>query len=505
MIFLAGITAHPGGAAQWVVFDNIGQAITPLIACGVCLHVARRYDGRIRRTWQLIGLGSLSWGAGQIMWTIYQVGLHETPAVPSICDLGFLMSPICIVLGILGFVETPAGFKSWLRAVLEGALIASGLLVSVWTVLIGPDIAITRAPLLQQLVSLAYPAFDAVAMSAMLFVLTRSRIYHARDLIWLGSAICMLAVADSYFWYLTTFKNSGAVNPTDAGWFIGFLLIAGAASHFHREIGESELTEPSSHQEVEADEGNSRQMIRRHWLIGAVPELVAFFGLVVASGQRLATSSGTFDRPGTWIIVGIALLALTHGVAVVAENHALTENLEERVLARTLALLGREHYFEALFERSSDTVLVVSQDLIITSFSHGVRHGYGWRKSELVGHHLSEFDGRFDPLIGLLNHGVNVPGRVEELAWDFTDESGRVRHAESTIANLVDDSHVDGYVINTRDVTSQRQLELELRRQAFEDQLTGLTNRALFNDRAEHALSSVARTTSPRRRPPRRP
>ena len=52
--------------------------------------------------------------------------------------------------------------------------------------------------------------------------------------------------------------------------------------------------------------------------------------------------------------------------------------------------------------------------------------------------------------------------------------------------------------INTRDVTDQTLLERELRHQAFHDELSGLANRALFNDRAEHALITARPHGAPR-------
>ena len=48
--------------------------------------------------------------------------------------------------------------------------------------------------------------------------------------------------------------------------------------------------------------------------------------------------------------------------------------------------------------------------------------------------------------------------------------------------------------ITARDMSAQKQLEGELRRQAFHDALTGLSNRARFIDRLEHALVRARRT-----------
>ncbi|MBI5283554.1 MAG: EAL domain-containing protein [Chloroflexi bacterium] len=48
--------------------------------------------------------------------------------------------------------------------------------------------------------------------------------------------------------------------------------------------------------------------------------------------------------------------------------------------------------------------------------------------------------------------------------------------------------------VMARDVSTQKQLEDELRHQAFHDPLTGLSNRARFHDRLEHALTRSRRT-----------
>lgn len=48
-----------------------------------------------------------------------------------------------------------------------------------------------------------------------------------------------------------------------------------------------------------------------------------------------------------------------------------------------------------------------------------------------------------------------------------------------------------------RDISERKELELQLVHQAFHDSLTGVANRALLQDRADHALSRSARTGKP--------
>ena len=50
-----------------------------------------------------------------------------------------------------------------------------------------------------------------------------------------------------------------------------------------------------------------------------------------------------------------------------------------------------------------------------------------------------------------------------------------------------------GCILTGRDITDRKRLEGELRHLAFHDTLTGLANRALFEDRLKHALERLSR------------
>jgi predicted signal transduction protein with EAL and GGDEF domain len=68
------------------------------------------------------------------------------------------------------------------------------------------------------------------------------------------------------------------------------------------------------------------------------------------------------------------------------------------------------------------------------------------------------------------------------------------RHFEMTATDLLDDSTVRGLVLNYRDITERALYEQRLSQQAFHDALTTLPNRALFQDRLDHALRQRGQT-----------
>jgi diguanylate cyclase (GGDEF)-like protein len=68
------------------------------------------------------------------------------------------------------------------------------------------------------------------------------------------------------------------------------------------------------------------------------------------------------------------------------------------------------------------------------------------------------------------------------------------RRFEMTATDLLDDPTVRGLVLNYRDITERALYEERLTQQAFHDALTSLPNRALFQDRLEHALRQRGQT-----------
>ena len=484
--FAVLVTVHAGNVPGWTAFADLSDTLVATIAGLACVSRARRdhrqdpleadAGERAWRAWRLLAFACGAWALGHIVWSVYEVGLGITPKRPSILDGALLTSSVLIVGSLMSMVSTPAGRLSHIRGAAEGMLIAVGCFLISWCAVIAAVFATSGTSTSGQIVNLAYPVLDAVALSGLLFVAVRGKGRLPAGLGLLGAGIACLAISDSAFWYVHALNPGlGRVNPIDIGWVAGFLLITVAAAQRPRA------------------RGWTRRLATAR-LVPGLPTLPAAAGIATAlvswlAGRSLGPTSVLLSISGALVV-----LALLLQLIVVYENDALTTHLERRVEQRTAELRATERYYRALVQHSSDVITVVDPDLTVRYVSDSMAAIFGHEPADLVGNKLEAVAGGSSALTQALTRAMTEPGHVSRVEWELTDTTGRVRHAESAITNLISDPSVGGLVINTRDATDQVALEHQLRHQAFHDPLTGLANRALLTDRAEQALARSVRS-----------
>jgi diguanylate cyclase (GGDEF)-like protein/PAS domain S-box-containing protein len=479
---------YPGDGPFWSAFQNITEVLAAAAATLACVVRAKReraardstvgVAARAWTAWSLIAAGLGAWTLGQIGWCVIVVGLGGVPPEVSLLDVAFLLSPVLIVVGLLTMVRTPAGYLSNLRAAIEGLFIASGVLLLSWSLIVGAVSASTATSTFAEVVNLAYPLLDVLAISAVLSVAFWRRNDPPRGLGLLGLGIACLAVSDSSYWYMSaTTSNFQGSTALDTGWVAGFLLIAFAA-----------LRPPAK-----TARGRRRMNVRRLLAIPALPAVLGA-GAVVT---RWGLGGGLGRTPGTLfvIVTVVVLLGAVLLLTVSYENDALRSSLERRVEERTAELHATERYYRALVQHASDVVMVVGPDLSIRYLSSSLQDMFGLRPEALIGRDVSVFGGEAGKaLTEALDLAALAPAQIARIEWTLNDAAGRARRVESTITNLLADPHVGALVLNTRDVTERVELERQLRHQAFHDPLTGLPNRALLGDRAAQAFARSRRT-----------
>jgi diguanylate cyclase (GGDEF)-like protein/PAS domain S-box-containing protein len=462
-----------GGPVVSQTVSNVALVAAALAAAVACLGTARHQTGRMRVSWTLIGLGVLSWGAGQVCWTWYESIRGDEVPSPSFADIGYLGMVPLTVAGLLALPVSAQTLANRVRSVLDGLMIGCSLLLVSWMLLIGPLIKAGADSDLALVISLSYPLGDLVIVTIVVFSAARRRHGGAvsMPLTLVGTGIVTFTVADSGFAYLTLVEayNSGAV--IDLGWFVGFTFILLAA----RRRGEP----PADTRPVDAE---ARQFAVLLPYVAVLAALVTSVFEIVRHGH-----SGMFVF---WARSAMILLIVGRQVLTLLENRSLTRDLEARVSARTAELRDSEQRFHALVQHSSDVVTVVDTDATVTYQSESITRVFGHQPAELTGTRLTALLDQKDAarLRRALLALASEPYGTTVLELDMRDAEGRVRNAEMTVTNLLDDPSVHGLVLNTRDVSERMRLQEQLVHEAFHDALTQLPNRALFKDRLDRAL-----------------
>jgi diguanylate cyclase (GGDEF)-like protein/PAS domain S-box-containing protein len=179
-----------------------------------------------------------------------------------------------------------------------------------------------------------------------------------------------------------------------------------------------------------------------------------------------------------------AFEALMAQGAMAIERITLTAEVNRR---------SNEDYFRTLIRSASDVILIVGDDERIRYASPSAFPVFG--HADLAGTPLAALiagtdQGALRDLLESVRGGRGHDGI--DLAAVRGD--GRLLQVECGCRDLRHDPTVAGLVLTVRDVTERRRLETDLAHQAFHDTLTGLANRALFQNRLEQAARLAERT-----------
>ena len=180
-----------------------------------------------------------------------------------------------------------------------------------------------------------------------------------------------------------------------------------------------------------------------------------------------------------------SLESLASQVSLAVEAAALSEDLHRR---------QSEARFRSLVAHSSDLITVLDAHGTVTYQSPSVERVLGYRVDEIEGSDFARLLAESDrPRLAQIVSGVGeayVGGGSEThvIECSLRHRNGSWLQFEVQHTDLLQDEHVRGVVLNSRDVSERKAFEDQLAHQAFHDPVTSLANRALFADRVQHSI-----------------
>ena len=215
------------GEQAVTAIDDVGEAVAAALASVACAWGASRAAGRDRLGWALMGFSAGLWAAGEVVWSIYEVGMGVQVPYPSLADAGFLAAVPFAVAGIRAFWSGARGTSARWRVWFDGVIVALALTSTAWAFGL-KSVWLSDSP--TKTLDLAYPVSDILIGTILILAIRRASQQQAGRMAFLLAGVASYSIADSAFAYLTAQGTFGAVgNVIDTGWFAGFLMIGLAA------------------------------------------------------------------------------------------------------------------------------------------------------------------------------------------------------------------------------------------------------------------------------------
>lgn len=165
----------------------------------------------------------------------------------------------------------------------------------------------------------------------------------------------------------------------------------------------------------------------------------------------------------------------------------ITKNFEElKRLRKRLDLMA---------DTSNDVFEIIDATGLIKYISPSVENMMGLSSSEIEGHYIWDFveGDEKEVLKTLFNLCIAQPKTVQNGSVKSTTKHGEIIFLEVTMNNHLDDSEVNGIVLNWKDITSKVELDDRVHHLANYDELTGLPNRSYFKEFLSDRVNSYSK------------
>lgn len=298
-----------GGETGTVALADIASILFPMAGGIACLLTGRRAH-RALASWFALAAACFAWGAGQVVWTYYELVAGRDVPFPSYADVGYLMLIPLAAAALAQFGGLARRTAPEIRTVLDGITLASGVLFVSWAFVLGPQYRSGTGSVLERAIGLAYPLGDIVLLTMALLVASRLPDEGKPPLRLIISGVIAIAISDSGFAYLTSHKIYATGGYLDLGWMAGFALIATAAAH---PASQSALANPQA------------------WRPSFQGVLLPYVVVLVGSAVAVWRISVSGNLEGFLVTVGIVVL-LTIGarqLVTLFENVRLNRILED--------------------------------------------------------------------------------------------------------------------------------------------------------------------------------
>lgn len=372
---------------------------------------------------------------------------------------------VLILAGVIAFPRIFRNATDRLRFMFDAMIVAVGTGLLIWGQIAQPHLP-TLGPdsdAITWFVVVGQPLLDSVAALAVAVLLLRLPSGKSRrPMVWLALALTLNLVGNLVLAALAANENYDTGGIADLFWIASrWCLVAAAESQLrvHRAI-------------CDAIDDND-------W--SPTFQLLPYFGVVTGYATIVYDALGGAVSGAN--VLGSIVLTL-----LVLARQAVDRREAERLFAAHGRAQG-DAKLAALVEHASEAIVVLDAERRISYASPAAARLFDVEARELVAADFERFLHPDEQLAAQTLWRTDVGAdATREIVLRLRRGSARWIWAQCAVTDLLARPDVGGIVLNVRDVSAQRDLEDQLRRQTFHDPLTGLSNRVLFGERVNEAL-----------------
>jgi diguanylate cyclase (GGDEF)-like protein/PAS domain S-box-containing protein len=192
------------------------------------------------------------------------------------------------------------------------------------------------------------------------------------------------------------------------------------------------------------------------------------------------------EHPVFWFIeVAPIVLGLLGGIIGVQrdkiENQA--RYLESRVIESTRAAIKQKEYFEALVQNAPLGIITMDDDHRIITSNKSIEMMFGFLKTEIIGHNLDELITTEDMIEDAAELTEKVRnGEIIHETRQRKRKDGQLIDVEISAVPILSGGEQIGVLGIYEDITERKEIEDKYKYLSFHDALTGLYNRAYFEN-----------------------
>jgi signal transduction histidine kinase len=450
-LFLILVLVKPGTQRQFVIADDVGQAIGWLLATLFCfvgfkqlwlggksIHSTNFATSHRLLTWVpiFIAIGIFCQFIGQVIYTYYDI--RGWPPFPSWADAGYLSTFPFMLVAILLLPRRRLSGITRSRVILDGLIIMTAVITFSWYFILGPTMLQGAETNLAKVVGSAYPVFDLILIFCMLLLWFRESdpsLVPAERLLLAGLTI--IVITDSIYGYLTL-QNIYTNGLQDIGWPVGYMLLGLAAQcvtlAYVLHATRSETTSLEEASQVLASEPR----MGKHSLLpyALIPAVIALSVIIWRSGGNGALVQGVYL--GGIALIGLLLLRQFFVIRETTFYNKQLRVMQQDLHEKNQALRGANIQLE---EQAAQVEAAYNQQVYLNDlkddFLLNVNHELRTPLTAIYGFLdlLREFHGQLDSSmeLTLINQAVHGCEELQQLVSNVLDTlKGDFKEKEAT-------------------------------------------------------------------------